>query len=203
MIVYKKGLTDIEVLNFVIQIAFDIFLVKYFGIKSLLYFILGSLLAMGCHPCAGHFIAEHYVFTPGQETYSYTGPLNYVTFNVGYHVEHHDFPFIPGDKLPLVRKIAPEYYDEMRTHTSWVWVLWQFVTNPAMGPYARIKRKPRVEPVFNGVNALSEYVDAFLCYIGYYQLKSWFSPKSNNALDVDPISSTTNNAEAESFLKQG
>lgn len=180
MIVYKKGLTDVEILNFIVQLSFDVLIYKYFGIKSLLYLVIASLLSMGCHPTAGHFIAEHYVFTPGQETYSYTGPLNHVTFNVGYHVEHHDFPFIPGDKLPLVRKIAPEYYSDMQTHTSWIWVLWQFVTNPAMGPYARIKRKPRVKPEFYGINLLSEYVDAFFCYIGYYQLKSWLIPVSNN-----------------------
>jgi len=206
MIVYKKGVTDIEILNFIIQIAFDVLIYKYFGIKSLLYLIMASLLSMGCHPTAGHFIAEHYVVNPGQETYSYTGPLNYVTFNVGYHVEHHDFPFIPGDKLPMVRKIAPEYYSDMVTHTSWVWVLWQFVTNPAMGPYARIKRKPRVQPEFNGPNLLSEYVDAFLCYIGYYQLKSWVVPVSNEKVEVESTPSSVPMADGgDSWLnlKQG
>ena len=65
------------------------------------------MLGTSLHPMSGHFIAEHFEFIEGQETYSYYGILNYLTWNVGYHNEHHDFPNIPG-RLPEVKKIGKE-----------------------------------------------------------------------------------------------
>lgn len=43
--------------------------------------------------------------------------------------------------FPQVRKIAPEYYDHLPQHHSWVKVLWDFVFEDSMGPYSRVKRK--------------------------------------------------------------
>lgn len=104
--VRPKPITSLEVINSIYQIFFDFLIYYFFGYKALIYLIIGTFLAMGLHPLAGHFISEHYVFKDGYETYSYYGCLNRITFNVGYHNEHHDFPNIPGSKLPLVSELV-------------------------------------------------------------------------------------------------
>ena len=139
MVNYKSP-SQWEWINIVVQLLFDMLVYYCLGIKSLFYFVGGTVLGMGLHPCAGHFISEHYIVENGQETYSYYGPLNMVSLNVGYHVEHHDFPTIPGSRLPLVRQIAKEFYQDLRYHTSWINVLYQFIVDPRMTPYRRVKR---------------------------------------------------------------
>eukprot|EP01027_Heterolobosea_sp_BB2_P011476 GEZU01016702.1.p1 GENE.GEZU01016702.1~~GEZU01016702.1.p1 ORF type:complete len:330 (-),score=62.51 GEZU01016702.1:140-1129(-) len=138
--VNPKNLTLWELVNIVIQLTFDAGIYYFFGIKALVYLVASTLLGMGIHPLAAHFIAEHYVSNPGQETYSYYGPLNIVSFNVGYHNEHHDFANIPGSRLPQLRKIAPEFYDNLVSYDSWVQVLYWYIFNPQINPYSRIKR---------------------------------------------------------------
>ena len=150
LFVNPKPPQPMEIFNFVTQFAVDALIAYLLGAKALVYLIAGSLLGMGLHPVAGHFISEHYMFAKGFETYSYYGPLNMVTFNVGYHNEHHDFPSIPGSLLPKVREIAPEYYNILPHHLSWVKVLYDFITDPAIGPYARVKRKRAMENFKNG-----------------------------------------------------
>lgn len=92
LVVNPKAPEKLEVLNVVIQLICDALIVHFFGWKMLIYLIGSLLIAMGLHPVAGHFISEHYMFAKGFETYSYYGPLNAITWNVGYHNEHHDFP---------------------------------------------------------------------------------------------------------------
>ena len=39
--------------------------------------------------------------------------------------------------------MAPDFYDNLPNHTSWVKVLVDFITCDEMGPHARIKRKTK------------------------------------------------------------
>lgn len=133
--------TSMEYVNIAVQLAFNTIVTRYCGWHVMFYLVIGTLLTMGFHPIAGHFIAEHYMFAKGFETYSYYGPLNVITFNVGYHNEHHDFPYIAGSRLPQLKIIAPDFYENMPQHSSWIRVLYDFITDPAVGPYARHKRK--------------------------------------------------------------
>jgi len=130
-----------EFVNWSSCVIFDICLLYTFGVKSFAYCLLSIFLGSGLHPVAGHFIAEHYVFVDGQETYSYYGPLNIICFNVGYHNEHHDFPRIPGSRLPLLRSMVPEFYDPLPSYKSWSGVIWNYITNPAVGPFSRVVRQ--------------------------------------------------------------
>lgn len=50
------------------------------------------------------------------ETYDYIGWANFFILNIGYHTEHHDFPMIPWTRLPLLRKMVPEYYENLPCH---------------------------------------------------------------------------------------
>lgn len=86
------------------------------------------------------------MLTPGQETYSYYGPLNLVTFNVGYHNEHHDFPYVAWSKLPELRKMAPDFYDHLATYDSWSKVIYDYIMRDDISPWSRTKRMKTAKP---------------------------------------------------------
>ena len=130
-------------LNYAVQLSYDAFVLWAWGWQPLAFHLLCILVAGGLHPCAGHFISEHYVFphlSGTQETYSYYGPLNWLTWNVGYHNEHHDFPFVPWSRLPALRRIAHEHYDNLAQCDSWIGVIYGYIVRPEVGPFARVKR---------------------------------------------------------------
>jgi len=152
MILYPGDISMSEAIQYAFQFTFDFVLIKFWGVKALIYLVLGLILGSGLHPLAAHFIAEHYLWVNKKdkkgnpvETYSYYGPLNYLTFFVGYHNEHHDFPQIPGSRLYNLHKIAPEFYTEVKenAHTSWIYCFYRFVMDPTITPFARVLRKEK------------------------------------------------------------
>merc|ERR1711871_1074760 len=121
LITTPKPFTKWDLIGWALCIAYDAALYTLVGPKALGYVLLSTHWGGSIHPIAGHFISEHYLDVLNevegleeQETFSYYGPLNAITYNVGYHNEHHDFPQIPGSRLPQVRKIAPEFYQPLR-----------------------------------------------------------------------------------------
>jgi len=139
--VRSQRLTRWHLLNITAQAIFDYTLVSFFGSRPLIYLIASSFFAGSLHPCAGHFIAEHYLWDGmDQETFSYYGRLNVLAYNVGYHNEHHDFPSIPWTRLPALRALAPEFYDTIPSHSSWPMVIVNFIRDAEVGIFARAKR---------------------------------------------------------------
>ena len=139
--VRTQTLTKWHAINLLAQLIFDVLFVCTFGPRPLIYLVMSSFFAGSLHPCAGHFIAEHYLWDGlEQETYSYYGPLNILAYNVGYHNEHHDFPSVPWTRLPALRKLAPEFYDTIPSHPSWPMVIINFIRDADVGIFARAKR---------------------------------------------------------------
>ena len=101
-----------------------------------------TVFAIGLHPLGARWIQEHFALAPDQETYSYYGPLNKVSFNVGYHNEHHDIVTIPWSRLPQVRRIAPEFYDGLQSY-SWSTLLVRFIRDRNITLYNAIVRPGR------------------------------------------------------------
>jgi sphingolipid 4-desaturase/C4-monooxygenase len=114
--------------NWVVQIAFNVAIWIFFGPKALIFMLISFFFSVGLHPLGARWIQEHYLtLDENQETYSYYGPLNTLAFNVGYHNEHHDFPSVPWNKLPLLKKQAPDYYDTLKSHQSWTKLFFRFL----------------------------------------------------------------------------
>lgn len=129
--------------NIVLVLGFDAFVWIVFGPGAIAYLLLAMTFSLGLHPVGARWISEHYVFHPPQETYSYYGPLNRAAFNIGFHNEHHDFPAIPWRRVPRVREVAPEWYDSLHYHTSWTRLLLQFIFDPQISLYSRVRRYDR------------------------------------------------------------
>jgi sphingolipid delta-4 desaturase len=114
-----------------------------FGAGALKYLLASTIFAIGLHPFGARWIQEHFAIRPDQETYSYYGPLNRISFNIGYHNEHHDIMTIPWSRLPRVRQMAPEFYDGLYSYQSWTVLLVRFIFDPDFTLFRYIVRLPR------------------------------------------------------------
>jgi len=128
--------------NIVVEVAVMAALVAVAGAAPLKYLVASTVFAIGLHPLGARWIQEHFALAPGQETYSYYGPLNRVSFNVGYHNEHHDLVTVPWPHLPKLRRMAPEFYDQLYSYSSWSTLLVRFIADRKITLFSYIIRPP-------------------------------------------------------------
>lgn len=114
------------------------------GWKALAYLLLASASSVGLHPLGARWIQEHYPTQPFQATYSYYGVANRVAFNIGYHVEHHDFPSVPWVDLPRLKVLAAEHYDGLFSYGSYSELLWDFIFERRWSLTARLEAERSV-----------------------------------------------------------
>jgi len=131
------------IVNIVIQTAAMALLVAFAGWTPFKYLLFSTVFAIGLHPLGARWIQEHFALAPDQETYSYYGPLNKVSFNVGYHNEHHDIVNVAWSRLPQIRRIAPEFYDHLQSYSSWSTLLVRFIRDSNITLFNAIVRPGR------------------------------------------------------------
>ena len=104
-----------------------------FGPNALLYLFASFWFSVGgLHPLGGRADPGAFHPDPDQETLDYYGALNLVALNIGYHNEHHDFPDVPWRRLPELKRMAPEFYNGLKTHKSWSGLVDRFHLRPAL-----------------------------------------------------------------------
>lgn len=105
--------------NIAACVVADAVLVATVGLRPLVYLLLSALVAFGPHVLGARRVSEHLTLRRGQPTNSYYGPLNRVSFDVGYHVEHHDFPAVPWRRMRRLRRLAEPHYAGLAVVRSW------------------------------------------------------------------------------------
>ncbi len=127
-------------LNVAFALAYDTAIIYFCGWAAFLYLTFSFFFSVGLHPLGARWIQEHFTYDRSQETFSYYGPINLVALNVGYHNEHHDFPSVPWNNLPKLRSMAPEFYDTLKSHSSWSALLFQFIFDKRYSVSSRVER---------------------------------------------------------------
>jgi sphingolipid delta-4 desaturase len=134
-------------INAVVQIACMALLWWWAGWTPFRYLIMSTIFGIGLHPVGARWVQEHFALVPDQETYSYYGPLNRLSFNVGYHNEHHDIVTVPWSRLPKIRRAAPEFYDRMQSYSSWTALLVRFLRDREITLFHYVVRPHRATSI--------------------------------------------------------
>lgn len=94
------------------SIALNIFLLWAFGPLGWLYHNWSLSLFLGKFGITnlGQSLSEHDGDDDANPTWSSYGPLNLLLFNTGYHNEHHTFANVPWNRLPTLKRLAPETF---------------------------------------------------------------------------------------------
>ncbi len=100
--------------------------------KPVLYLMLAEAFMTGfLHPPMlgivlgiSHFHGTRH-YQPSASNYSRL--VNFLMFNAGLHVEHHDIAGIPGHRLWKLRRMATEFYDNLETIPSYTMLGLKFV----------------------------------------------------------------------------
>jgi sphingolipid delta-4 desaturase len=100
------------------------------GTRPIVFLLASALAAFGPHPVGARRLSEHLPIVRGQPTVSYYGDLNTISFNVGYHVEHHDFPFVPWTRIAKLHAMAKAHYARLRSISSWSCLLGHYFFDP-------------------------------------------------------------------------
>ncbi len=101
------------------------------GWVSILYLLLAQSFTTGfLHPhnfgiilSNSHFHG-HKCYQPSSSLYGWS---NWLYFNFGLHTEHHDIMGIPWSRLGKLRRIAPEFYDDLMITKSYARLAFQFM----------------------------------------------------------------------------
>jgi sphingolipid delta-4 desaturase len=115
------------ILNWTLCIAYGALVLALGGVKAFTFGLVSGLVAFGPHTLGARRLSEHLTARRDQPTNSYYGALNRVLFDVGYHVEHHDFPNVPWRRLRALHRMAPEYYDSLYAVRSWTGLMFSYV----------------------------------------------------------------------------
>ena len=109
--------------------AYDVAMVYFCGWAGLLYLVFLSSFPSASIPWEPVDPGTlHQRPGPGDIQLLRTHQL--LALNMGYHNEHHDLPSIPWNNLPKLRALAPEFYDNLKYHSSWSRLLFQFIFDP-------------------------------------------------------------------------